>query len=82
MFRYKRIKEYFCTDSLNQSCKLFVTDCGYVCVIPMKKDSDFLSSLKVFVKRIGAPEAFICDAAKAQTPTTVRKSLTNIRTSL
>jgi hypothetical protein len=78
MLRYTRIKEFFFMDKFyatkkagkslrgNACCQLFVTDKGSVYVVPMKKESEVLQAVKQFAKEIGAPEALICDAAKAQ----------------
>ena len=94
MLRYKRIKEFFWMDTLfatknggkssrgNYATQLFVTDRGYVCVIPMKSESEVSKALKIFAKTVGAPEAIICDSAKAQKSNEVRQFLTSIGTSL
>ena len=76
MLRYKKIKEYFFTDTFfatkkggkstrGHTCvQLFVTDKGFVHVIPMKRKKEMFQAMKQFAKEIGAPEAIICDAAK------------------
>ena len=38
-------------------CQLFVTDKGYVYVVPMKSKSEVLQAVKQFAKELGAPEA-------------------------
>ena len=78
MLRYKRINQYFFMDtffahkkkgksSRGYTCmQLFVTDKGFVHVIPMKSKSEVPMALKIFAKDIGAPDAIICDAAREQ----------------
>jgi hypothetical protein len=78
MLRYKRINEYFFMDTLfatkkagkssrgHTCCQLFVTDKGYVYVVPMKSKSEVLQAVKQFAKEIGAPDAIISDAAGEQ----------------
>ncbi len=44
----------------------FVTDKGFVYVVPMKKKSEVLLAVKQFAKEIGAPEAFIADMSGEQ----------------
>ena len=79
MLWYKRINEYFFMDTFfatkkagkssrgNTCCQLFVTDKGYVYVVPMKSKIEVLQAAKQFAKEIGAPEAIICDMAGKQT---------------
>ena len=94
MLRYKRIKEFFWMDTLfatksggkssrgNYARQIFVIDKGYVRVIPMKSELDVPKALRLFAKRVGALEANICDSARAQKSTEVRKFLTSIGTTL
>ena len=94
MLRYKHLKEYFFMDTLfatkeaNKSSRghtcaqLFVTDKGFVYVVPMKKESEVLQAIKQFAKAIGAPDAIICDASKAQTSQKVRQFCNDIGTTL
>ena len=94
MLRYKRINEYFYMDTFyatakgskslrqNTCCQLFVTDKGYVYVVPMKAEKQVIHAVKQFAKEIGAPDAIICDAAKAQTKDELKQFLNNIGTSL
>jgi hypothetical protein len=75
MLRYKRITEYFFMDTFfatkkagklsrgHSCCQLFVTDKGFVYVVPMKSKADVLQAVKQFAKEIGAPDAIICDMA-------------------
>ena len=75
MLRYKRIHQYFFMDTFFATSKggkstrghtcvqLFVTDKGFIHVIPMKRKSEVLQAVKQFSKEIGAPDAIICDSA-------------------
>jgi len=79
MLRYKHIKEYFYMDTLfatskagkskrgHTCCQLFVTDKGFVHVVPMRSKGEVLQAMKEFAKEVGAPDAFICDASGKQT---------------
>ena len=94
MLRYKHLNEYFFMDTLfatkkalkssrGHTCaQLFVTDKGFVYVVPMKKESDVLHAIKQFAKTIGAPDALICDASKAQTSQKVRQFCNDIGSTL
>ena len=94
MLRYKRIDQYFFMDTFfahqkkgtstrGHTCmQLFVTDKGFVHVIPMKTKSEVPMALKMFAKDIGAPDAIICDAAKEQISKEVRDFCHRIGTSL
>ena len=94
MLRYKRINEYFFMDTFfatkksgkssrqNTCCQLFVTDKGFVYVVPMKSKSEVLQAVKQFAKEIGAPEAIICDMAGEQTSHKLRKFCSDIGTTL
>jgi hypothetical protein len=53
--------------------KLFVSDKGYVYVVPMKSKSEFPFALKQFAKEIGVPLALISDPAGGQTSKDVKK---------
>lgn len=79
MLRYRHIKEYFFMDTLFASsktgkssrghscCQLFVSDKGFVYVVPMRSKGEVLQAMKEFAKEVGAPDAFICDASGEQT---------------
>ena len=94
MLRYKHLKEYFFMDTLFATSKskkssrghtcvqLFVTDMGFIYVVPMTTESEVLQAVKQFAKAIGAPDAIICDASRAQTSKAVRKFCTDIGTTL
>ena len=66
----------------NTCCQLFVTDKGFLYVVPMRSKSDVMNAVKQFAKEIGAPDAIICDAAKEQVSKDLRKFLTEIGTML
>jgi hypothetical protein len=94
MLRYNKIKEFFFMDTFfatkkakkssrgNACCQLFVTDKGFVYVVPMTKEADVLKAVKQFAKEVGAPDALICDAAKAQTSKDMKKFCNEIGTTL
>lgn len=62
--------------------QLFVTDKGFVYVVPMRKKSEVYMAMKQFAKEIGAPEAFICDKSGEQTSKEVKEFVTKIGSSL
>jgi len=94
MLRYKRIDEYFFMDTFfatskagkssrgHTCCQLFVTDKGFICVIPMKSKGEVLQAVKQFAKEVGAPEALICDMSGEQTSGPMRKFCQEIGTTL
>jgi hypothetical protein len=68
MLRYKRIKDYCYTDTFfsrkssrgHTCCQLFVTDKGFVYVVPMKRRGEAMLAMKQFAKEVGSPDAFVC----------------------
>jgi transposase InsO family protein len=94
MLRYKRINDYFFMDTFfatkkagrssrgNTCCQLFVTDKGFVYVVPMKTKGEVLQALKQFAKEIGAPDAIVSDAAAEQSSQKLRKFCSAIGTTL
>ena len=94
MLRYKRINQYFFMDTFFATSKggkstrghtcvqLFVTDKGFIHVIPMRRKSEVLQALKQFAKEIGAPDAIICDAAGEQTSSDLRQFCNDMGTTL
>jgi hypothetical protein len=94
MLRYKRITEYFFMDTFfatkkagkssrgHTCCQLFVTDKGFVYVVPMKSKAEVLQAVKQFAKEIGAPEAIICDMAGEQTSHALKRFCQEIGTTL
>ena len=65
-------------------CQLFVTDNGFVYVVPMKTKTtaDILQAIKQFAKEIGAPDAIISDAASEQKYHDIRKFCSEMGTML
>lgn len=78
MLRYQHIREYFYMDTMFASAKsgvttrgnmclqLFVTDRGFVFVCPLKAKRDLPHAMRLFFKRVGVPDAIICDGGKEQ----------------
>jgi hypothetical protein len=93
MLRYRRVTEYFFMDMFfatkkagkssrgHTCCQLFVTDKGFVYVIPMKSKAEVLQAVKQFAKEIGAPDAIICDMAGEQTSHALKRFRQDISTS-
>jgi hypothetical protein len=84
MLQYKRINSHFFTDAFfatkkaksqrgNNCMQLFVSDKGYVYMVPMKSRSEFPFALKQFAKEIGLSLALISDPAGEQTSKDVKK---------
>jgi hypothetical protein len=94
MLRYKRLDEYFFMDTFfstkkagkssrgNTCCQLFVTDKGFVYVVPMKTKLEVMQAVEQFAKEIGAPDAIISDGAPEQKSQEMRKFLNEIGTRL
>jgi hypothetical protein len=94
MLRYKRIKDYFFMDTFfatkkggkssrgHTCCQLFVTDKGFIYVVPMKRKGEVLQAMKQFAKEIGAPEAFVADMSGEQMSKEVKTFCTEIGTTL
>ena len=59
-FATRRAKQ---TSRGNTCMQLFITDKGFVYVVPLPCKADVPKALKLFAKEIGAPSAIICDAA-------------------
>ena len=49
----------------NTCAQLFVTDKGFIYIVPMRRESDVLRAMNQFAKAIGAPDAIIFDSSKA-----------------
>ena len=62
--------------------QLFVTDKGFIYVVPMKKKSEVLQAVKQFVKEIGAPDAIICDVAREQISSDMKRFCNGIGATL
>jgi hypothetical protein len=94
MMRYKHLNEYFYMDTLfatskskktirgNTCAQLFVIEKGFVYVVPMTKEADMLLAIKQFAKAVGARDALICDATKAQKSKAVKRFCLDIGTAL
>jgi hypothetical protein len=94
MLRFKQIHEYFFMDTFfatkkagkssrgHTCCQLFVTDKGFVYVVPMKSKGEALQAVKQFAKEIGAPEALICDMSGEQTSHALKRFCNEIGTTL
>ena len=94
MLRYKRIREFFFMDTFfatkkagtstrgHTCCQLFVTDKGFVYVVPMHSKKEVLQAVKQFAKEIGAPEALVCDPAREQLSQPLRQFCSDIGTTL
>ena len=93
--RYRRIDRYFYMDTFfatqkkgfkssrgNTCCQLFVSDRGFVYVVPMKSRKEVLQAVKMFAKAVGVPEAIICDAAREQTSADLKKFVNEIGSTL
>ena len=62
--------------------QLFVSDKGFIFVVPMKSESEFLLALKQFAKEVDVPEYLIADPARAQNPKEVVNFCHKIGTTL
>ena len=96
MLRYKRIQDYFFMDTFyatskkckstrgNKYCQLFVTDKGFVYVVPMRtrNGQDVLQAVKQFTKEIGAPESIVCDNSGEQSSHEMKSFCAQIGTTL
>ena len=94
MQKYKRIKDFFfmgtffATKKGGQSsrghtcCQLFVTDKGFIYVVPMKRKSEVLLATKQFAKETGAPDSFVADMSGEQMSSEVKKFCNDIGTTL
>ena len=77
--RYKHIKDHFFTNTMfaskkvgasccgNTCMQIFLTDKGYLKVIPMQKKGQVHQAYKLFFKHMGVSDAFVCDGLKEQT---------------
>ena len=93
MLRYKRINCHFFTDTFfvtkkgtsrrGYTCmQIFVSDKGFVYVVPMKSKGEFTDALHMFAKEIGVPLAIICDPSGEQTSAKSKKLVQQIGTTL
>ena len=51
---------------------------GYIFVVSMRSKADVLQAVKQFAKELGAPDAIVCDAAREQMLSDLKKFLTSI----
>ena len=68
MLRYRQITQYFFMDNFfatmkggtssrgNTCCQLFVTDKGFIYIVPMNRKSGVLSAIKQFLRRKWVPQ--------------------------
>ena len=63
-------------------CQLFVTDKGFIYVVPMKRKSEVLLAIKQFAKDIGGPDSFVADMSGEQMSSEVKKFCNDIGTTL
>ena len=63
-------------------CQLFVTDKGFIYVVPMKRKSEVLLVIKQFAKEVGAPDSFVADMSGEQMSSRVKKFCNDIGTTL
>ena len=63
-------------------CQLFVTDKGFLYVVPMQRKSEVLQVIKQFAKEIGAPTSIIADMPSEQMSHDIQKFCNNIGTTL
>ena len=93
MLRYRRIKSHFFTDTFfvtkkgtsarGYTCmQIFVSDKGYVFVVPMKSVKEFPKALKLFAKEVGVPELIIADSHRSQKSKEVRDFCHQVGTTL
>ena len=66
----------------NSWCELFVTDNGFVYVVPMKSRTEVLQAVKQFTKKIGSPGEIVCDGASEQKSHNLNKFLGGVGTTL
>eukprot|EP00957_Ditylum_brightwellii_P034733 2632588-Ditylum_brightwellii.AAC.1 len=57
-------------------------DKGFDFVVPLKSKGEVSMTVKLFTKEVGAPDAFICDAAGERTSHSMRACCAEIRTVL
>ena len=63
-------------------CQRFVSDKGFIYVVPMKRKSEVLLAIKQFAKEIGAPDSFVADMSGEQMSSEVKKFCNDIGTTL
>ena len=63
-------------------CQLFVTDKGFIYVVPMKRKSEGLLAFKQFAKEVGAPDSFVADMSGKQMSSEVKKFCNDMGTTM
>ena len=63
-------------------CQLFVTDKGFLYVMPMQRKLEVLQAIKQFAKEIGAPTLIIADMSGEQMSHDIQKFCNDIGTTL
>ena len=66
----------------NTMMQIFVSDKGFVYILPMKYRWEFHSALMMFAKKIGVPISLILDSSGEQTYAKVRKMCHEMGTTL
>ena len=93
MLRYRRIDSIFFTDTLyvtakakstrqNIGAQLYVSDKGYVAVYPVRETKQFLDTLRLFAKEVGAPKILVLDPHPTQKKKEVQNFCHKIGTTL
>ena len=62
--------------------QIFVTNKGFVYLVPMRSKGNVLLAVKAFAKEVGAPDAIVCDPAREQTSQDVKTFCQQIGTTL
>ena len=93
MLRYKRINCALFTDTYfvtskdkstrgNNMMQFFVSEKGFVYMLPMKSRGEFHLALKMFAKVIGVPQSLILDSSWEQTSAKATKMCHGMGTTL
>ena len=94
VLRYRYISTHFFTDTMfaskrigpsfrgNKCMQLFVTDKGYLKVIPMKDKGQVPKAYRLFFKHVGVPDAIVCDGSREQTMGEAKKVCDSVGTSI
>ena len=62
--------------------EIFVTDKGYIYVVPMKAERETHKAYRKFFKAVGVPDAIVCDGAKAQVMGETKRLCDNVGTTI
>jgi hypothetical protein len=63
-------------------CQLFVTDNGFVYVVPMRSKCEVIQAMKQFAMEVGAPDAIVADIAGEWMSQAIKKFCNDIGTTL